>query len=320
MSRLKDWKAYYQNSLKSMDTEETFDLIFYRPLGYLWAIACAKVGITPNAITIASIFIGIGSGVALYFGLYNRCFDALAVLLLVWANTYDSADGQLARLTKNFSPLGRILDGVSSIFWFIAIYIAICLRLSSLNGHIYGTYPWMIWTLAAMAGISHTRQTAAADYYRQFHLYFLKGTEGSELDSVSQLLRPYVHLSWHHHFWNKLTQLNYITYTEQQEFLAPKMQLLRATLNSKFGGNVPKQFCDDFRKKSRPLMKYTNILSFNTRTFALMFAIAINRLDVYFLFELIVLNGILIYTTYRHEFMCRDFVNLINKGYYDHAQ
>ena len=43
-----------------MDTEETFDLILYRPIGYRWTLLAKKLGITPNAITIASIFLGVG--------------------------------------------------------------------------------------------------------------------------------------------------------------------------------------------------------------------------------------------------------------------
>ena len=57
----------YKQSLKSMDTEETIDLLFYRPIGFAWAKLCAKIGITPNVITIASIFLGIGAGIMFYF-------------------------------------------------------------------------------------------------------------------------------------------------------------------------------------------------------------------------------------------------------------
>ena len=53
MQELKKIKEQYKNSLKSMDTEEFIDLAFYRPLGYLWALLCSKLGITPNVITIA---------------------------------------------------------------------------------------------------------------------------------------------------------------------------------------------------------------------------------------------------------------------------
>lgn len=56
MSDKKEKKSGFKDSLKSMDTEETFDLIFYRPIGYMWALLAKKLGVTPNAITIASIF------------------------------------------------------------------------------------------------------------------------------------------------------------------------------------------------------------------------------------------------------------------------
>ena len=57
----------YRDSLKSLDTEEHIDLYFYRPLGFAWAKLAAKLGVTPNVITVASIFLGIGAGVAFYF-------------------------------------------------------------------------------------------------------------------------------------------------------------------------------------------------------------------------------------------------------------
>ena len=43
-------------TLKSTDTEEWIDLLFYRPIGYRWALLFRHLGVTPNAITIASIF------------------------------------------------------------------------------------------------------------------------------------------------------------------------------------------------------------------------------------------------------------------------
>ena len=53
----------YRSSLKSMDTEEWFDLHFYRPLGYGCALLALRLGISPNAITVASIFLVVGAGV-----------------------------------------------------------------------------------------------------------------------------------------------------------------------------------------------------------------------------------------------------------------
>ena len=116
----------YRSSLKSMDTEEWFDLHFYRPLGYGWALLARRLGISPNAITVASIFLGVGAGVCFYFN--SLAINIIGVFLLVWADSFDSADGQLARITGKYSRIGRILDGLSGDLWFVAIYIAICFR------------------------------------------------------------------------------------------------------------------------------------------------------------------------------------------------
>ena len=71
----------------------------------------------------------------------------------------------------------------------------------------------------------------------------------------------------------------------------------------------PQQFRDAFRKASLPLMKFTNILSFNTRSFVLFFSILIRMPWIYFAFELTVMNGLMIYMMARHERICRKFEN-----------
>lgn len=299
-------KSSYKDSLKSMDTEETFDLIFYRPIGYGWALLAKRLGITPNAITIASIFLGVGAGVAFYFN--NIWINVLGVVLLMWADSFDSADGQLARMTKQYSRIGRILDGLSGDLWFIAIYVAICLR-ENVTSDFFSAHHWVIWVVAVVTGLCHATQAAMADYYRQFHLFFVKGKDGSELESASALWEKFHQLSWKKNFWSKLTLAFYTNYTVGQEKRTPWMQKLRVALKDKYGSDIPQSFRDAFRAKSKPLMKYTNILSFNTRSFALFAALLIFRMPwLYFAFELVVLNIVLIYMMWRHEKICRQFV------------
>ena len=114
-----------ESTLKSLDTEEFIDIHFYRPLGYRWALLFERMGISPNAVTVAGIFIGIAAGICFYYP--SPTINVIGMLLLVWANMYDSADGQLARMTGQKSPLGRILDGFCGDVWFFVIYVAICL-------------------------------------------------------------------------------------------------------------------------------------------------------------------------------------------------
>lgn len=297
-----------------MDTEEHIDLAFYRPIGYMWARLAAYLGISPNAITIASIFLGIAGGILFYYN--NMAINIAGMLLLIWANSFDSADGQLARMTHQYSRIGRILDGLSGDAWFVTIYIAICLR-ENVTSAFFMSQPWLIWVIAAVTGISHAKQAAMADYYRQFHLFFLKGKSKSELESGFELKKKLVALSWKKNFWKKLTLSVYTKYTLQQEATTPAMQKFRAALRKYFpDGEIPENLRDDFRKASLPLMKYTNILSFNWRTIALFVSLFIKMPWLYFAFELIVLNILLVYMIIRHEKICRNFTNLLNNGKY----
>ncbi len=307
----------YRATLKSADTEEHIDLAFYRPIGYAWACLARRLGITPNAITIASIFLGIGAGVAFYFN--DMVINVIGMLLLIWANSFDSADGQLARMTHNYSRIGRILDGMAGDVWFATIYVAICLR-EVVTSDFFMQHNWVIWVVAVVTGLCHAKQAAMADYYRQFHLYFLKGEDGSELERASHLRERLATLSWGRNFWSKLVLTFYTRYTENQEAWTPAMQRLRAALADKWGGKIPQSFRDDFRALSLPLMKYTNILSFNWRTIVLFASLFAQMPWLYFAFELVVLNALLIYMMCRHESLCRRLTADLAAGKYDDAQ
>lgn len=311
-------KVSYQDTLKSLDTEEHIDLWFYRPIGYMWARLAQKLGITPNVITIASIFLGVGAGIAFYFN--NIWINVLGMFLLVWANSFDSADGQLARMTGQYSRLGRILDGLAGDLWFITIYFSLCFR-EIVTSEFFIAHHWVIWTLAVATGICHAKQASMADCYRQFHLFFLKGKEGSELEQIDDLKAKFKAIPWKGNFWKKLTMAFYVNYTKQQVSTTPNMQKLRAELYLRFGnGEIPQQFRDDFRSLSLPLMKFTNILSFNWRVIVLFIALFATMPWLYFVFEFTVLNSLMIYMVVRHERICRQLTAKLQEGYYGGKQ
>ncbi len=314
MSSDNNTSSSYRDSLKSMDTEEHIDLAFYRPVGYAWACLAKRLGVTPNAITIASIFLGVAAGIAFYFD--SLWINVIGMLLLIWANSFDSADGQLARMTKQYSRIGRILDGLSGDFWFATIYVAICLR-ENVTSDFFSAHPWLIWVIAVVTGICHGKQAAMADYYRQFHLYFLKGEDGSELENADNLKAQLAELSWSKNFWKKLTMTFYTKYTINQESWTPSMQGLRRQLRERFAdGKISQQFRDDFRAKSLPLMKFTNILSFNWRTIILFLSLFASMPWLYFAFELVVLNSLLLYMVLRHESICKSMISALKNGKY----
>lgn len=294
-------------SLKSKDTEEWLDVHFTRPIGLAFALLWHKLGVAPNYITVLSMFLGVAAGVMFYFT--DFLHNLFGVMLLMLANFCDSTDGQLARLTNQKSMIGRCLDGFAGDVWFFAIYLAIVLRIW--NQNMPGTSePWGFYglALAAIAGIvSHMQQSSLSDYYRQIHLYFLKGDEGSELDTYEVQRAELEKLKGKEGvFWDRAFHSNYQNYCKSQEKRTPEFQKLRKTIETNFRTveKMPEELKEEFLKGSRPLMPMTNFLTFNSRAIFIYITCLLNIPWVYFLLEITLYNIIYIYMHKRHEELC----------------
>ena len=319
-------KEQIQSTLKSNDTEEWLDTVWTRPIGYWWAKFFNYFDIHPNTVTILSMIIGAASAFFFVHGSYRTeglnglAMNIIAILLLAWANFYDSADGQLARMTGKKTLLGRILDGAAGDVWFLCIYHALVIRfyfhhdlefqwLSIENNAQNSLLATLVfYAIAWFTGLAcHGQQSGLADYYRQIHLYFLKGKAGSELATSTQQQKLYEGTPWKGHFIEKLFYRSYANYTRNQEKQTPEFQALAATLQEKYGtiDKVPESFRQTFRRLSLPLMKWTNILTFNTRAIALYVACLIDFPWLYLVFEMVVLTALYLYMHHTHESFCK---------------
>ena len=319
-------KEQVKSTLKSNDTEEWLDTVWTRPIGYVWARLFNHYDIHPNTVTIISMIIGAAS--ALFFahgsfrteGTEGLVYNIIAVLLLAWANFYDSADGQLARMSGKKTQLGRILDGAAGDVWFVCIYHALTIRFyfhhdlefewlgieNTQRNSIVATL--VMYAFAWFSGIyCHGHQSGLADYYRQIHLFFLKGKAGSELDNSAQQRKLYEETPWKGNIIQKLFLLSYTSYTRNQERQTPAFQQLMAKLRERYGSteNIPQAFRDEFRAYSLPMMKWANILTFNTRASALYVSCLIDFPWLYLAFEIFVMTALFFYMRNTHEDFCK---------------
>ena len=309
-------KKMYQASIKSIDTEEFIDLWFYRPLGFRCALFFRKYGIHPNVITILSIFLGAAAGIC--FAQESLRWNILGVLLLMWANLYDSTDGQLARITGQKTRWGRILDGFAGDVWFFFIYAAIAVRTTFEPIPFAPGYNWgvFIWILCSFAGFwVHGSQCQLADYYRNVHLYFMNERNGHEFDTSVAQQKIFDTTPWRGNFAWKIFLHFYVAYTANQERMSPKFQQLMTIIRERYGSNPPQELREEFRKGSLPLMKYTNILTFNSRFIMLWFTMLIGELWFYLFFELVILMAIFAYMRYRHESLSAHITKKLQQGY-----
>ena len=303
-----------QASFKSNDTEEWLDVHFTRPIGLVFALFWNRFGVHPNVITILSIFLGIGAG---YMFAFTDLWHNLAgVVLLMFANFCDSTDGQMARLTGKKTLIGRMLDGFSGDVWFFCIYAAIAYRLMD-ETIPFTDCQWglLSWVVAAVAGIlCHSPQSSLSDYYRQIHLFFLKGKGGSELDNYAQQRAIYESLP-KLQLLDRAFYYNYSNYCKSQEKRTPMFQKLFAAIRSRYNGaeGMPEEIKQEFLAGSRPLMPLTNILTFNTRAICIYVTALIGLPLLYLLFEITVMQVLYVYMHRRHEKLCEITLDKINR-------
>ncbi len=287
----------YEASLKSIETENYIDRVFYRPIGFRLACLLRNTGITPNMVTIVSIFVGAATGY--FFYKENIYFTICGILVLVFANILDCVDGQLARLTGIKSAIGRILDGIAGDIWFASIYVGFALRLS----HAYGNY-WF-FALAVVSGLSHLMQANITDYYKTLHLFFISKEKGAEFQTLEQVKKKHQEMPLG---ISKTFYFLYVWYTTLQVKATPVLQQMLRSLRAAYGDTIPDDIRLRFRQASKKLMRYIDLMTFNGRTVVMFILVLTGEVWMYFLYEIVILNSVMIVVLKKHEKMCLSFI------------
>ena len=242
---IKNWFIEYKRSLKAIEIEEIPDLIFYRPIAFLFVKTIYKTNITPNQITLTAMLLGvIGGCVAMIGG--KEAFQ-IAGLLYIMFNILDCSDGQLARIKKNGTLTGRIIDGVADYI------VGIFMYLGFLIGHNTSiTDPIYWWLAIVLAGLSNTIHSMLIDHQRLRFNHFALGEPlcntidtarfSDERDRLRKLKEQLL---------NRIILTIYLHYASRQGKIARVDQSFRAL------ESVPTQA---YYKANRPLMWWWTIL------------------------------------------------------------
>jgi phosphatidylglycerophosphate synthase len=256
--------------------EEWVDLHFFRPLGFQLARVLGPTRTTPDQVTVASLVLGLAAGHLMVYA--SPLLNTAGVALFVVSDVFDSADGQLARMRGTSTRFGRILDGVADNLRFINLYVHLLIRVAVAGS------AWEAVLLAALAGLSHSFQSAAVDFMRQAFLYLGVG-RGSELDlpETADRTEP-------RGLGQRIGAALYRDYVRRQAWLFPRtVELVRMA-----GRDIAGRFRDDYRGRTTRLVTSCAWIGQNMR-FALLALTAIpGRPAAFFWITLGPLNLILV--------------------------
>jgi phosphatidylglycerophosphate synthase len=118
----------YASSIKSEKSDELINTYLLRPLAGILVRFLYSTPITPNQVTLVSIFLGFAGAACFSEG--GAVAAAIGGLLVTAKDVFDAADGQLARAKQMFSRAGRFLDSIGDILVNAAVLTGIGFGLS----------------------------------------------------------------------------------------------------------------------------------------------------------------------------------------------
>lgn len=263
-----------------------------------------QLHIIPNVITVLSGLSGVAGGVLLAL---NRgpVPDLFGVLLVFLSAVFDASDGQVARLTKHYSRLGRILDGIADSSVYLSLFTACVLRLwdrapfgSSGLGRV------CLILLALVTYLFYVAQCQLPDYFKNLHMFMIDNSKGNELSRGKHVKEDLSRAKG----FDRVLLFGYWCYTAAQERRAPACQRLLDAIEARGKNDA---LCDGFYAESRRLVKLTNLLTFNLRTFVLLVCMLLHWELIGMLFVLLVLEPIRVILLLRYEKLSGDLLPLV---------
>ncbi|MBN1397158.1 MAG: CDP-alcohol phosphatidyltransferase family protein [Bacteroidetes bacterium] len=266
----------YKKSLKHIEAEELLDLCFYRIISFLFVKIILPFPITPNQLSVAALIMGVVSAVFYSFGSKEAFLIAAAFYAVYYL--FDLSDGQVARLKKNGTRLGRIIDGIADYVTHLSVYIGLGIGLGDdIN----------IWFLVIAALICMMGHAVLFDFYRNRYLEYKLGTISLYGEDLKQFQQEYEELK---KIPGKLIEKSiyflYLKYLAVQQFFILKSAKEQKT----------KRFdTEEFLKKNKSIIRLWSFMGSSLHITLLIVMSVMNRIDLYLYGILIFIN---IYTVF----------------------
>jgi len=267
------WLKDYKHSLKNIHVEEWLDIYFYRPQAYLLVRLFFKTDLTPNDYSLMALFCGF---VSAYFFLTSETFFIAAIFFHIFA-VLDCADGMVARLKKNGTEFGRLVDGVVDYLVNVAVFIALAFC-ASRSEALSMSAPWY---LVILAGVSKALHSGTFDKNMMEYMAYEKGEVGfieKELNELKEKLVKTEPSNWK----RKLALKIYILYTQAQMGSTPK--------KLQFDSN-------DYCQKNKLNLRLWGLIGPTAHLFVMSISIMFFHVRFYLIYAIVLANILLVVMT-----------------------
>ena len=279
------WSGY-RASIKPLDVEEPIDVYVHRPLAYIFARACFRLPISPDAVTALSIVAGLASAASLVATFPHHL--QVGGFLLFLSAVLDCADGQLARMRKSSSVFGRMLDGVADLFTVGAAAPATVLVIwRSLD-----TPLWAKAVVVALCGITMVTSSFHTTMYDHYKNVFLRFTGPFQEGEDYEAARARYEAKTSFTFLERLSYPIYLFYVKSQRDYVMKFDPFTSARLTLFPPYDPERGSIYRASAGKAMKMWRTIFGFGSMVFGLALFNAIEHPEYYLVYRLVVLNVI----------------------------
>jgi hypothetical protein len=182
----------------------------------------------------------------------------------------------LARLKKNGSHIGRIIDGVADYIVVTAVYVGLAI-------HFYGDEnvkaSMLVWLI--VSGVSVIAQSMLVDFFRTRFLDIVVKRRSTLNDEIAEFKKEYLRLKDDRNKWFERNIIHfYLIYSGLQRTLTPK-KLLSGFMD------VPH---DEYYKKNNVLIRFWVLMGPSASRTTLIVCTLLNRFDIFLWVTIAVFN------------------------------
>jgi phosphatidylglycerophosphate synthase len=268
--------------MKSNDVEDPVNRWVHRTLAYLFVRLIFPTSITPNMITLSTVFLGLIAGTAFILG--TPAAMVVGGLCLWTAAILDGADGILARAKNLHSEFGRALDGsADSMVAVFTVFPAFY--------HVWVTYhnPWHLVLMAPALGFT-IMHLALYDFYKESYLRATRPTEGSEGNDADHIGSTVQSSQEQGRIVRWAVRWILVPHLERQKALIHWLNPAAWTLSQRLQSDP--RTARIYREENRGPMQLWALISLAPHSYLMAICAMLDRLDVYLYIRVFAMNGV----------------------------
>jgi phosphatidylglycerophosphate synthase len=174
----------------------------------------------------------------------------------------------LARIKKNGSSIGRLLDGIADYIAAISVYVGIAVGFSN-----HPDQPSSFVILTAIAGVSIIIQESLVDYFRTRFLDIVLQRQDTFDEGMEEYRKEWEKLKSQKGMWfSKFVLYIYLVYSQVQRNLTAKRKRV------KLGNTVP----ENYFHKNRIIIRFWVLMGPSAKITTLIICSLFLRFDVFF--------------------------------------